>query len=224
MRETYQILLTSNCDASLHKLILTFLICLFQYNVLISQGNQKYQNMSDLYKNKYRIPSARAQWHNYNGGCYFVTICTNNREHYFGEIKDNNMVTSIIGYHATLCVKKINDKYDDVEIVSSVVMPNHIHLIIFIHNNKSISINNRDMDNRTDLNENMRNIAKRCGRLSYIVAEYKRYITKYALKYRITFAWQDRFHDRIIRNQEEYIAKINYIEQNVSNWKDDDLY
>ena len=28
----------------------------------------------------------RAQWHNYNGGLYFVTFCTKNREHYFGEI------------------------------------------------------------------------------------------------------------------------------------------
>lgn len=38
------------------------------------------------FQNKYCIPSARANWHNYNGGVYFVTICTKNREHYFGEI------------------------------------------------------------------------------------------------------------------------------------------
>ena len=40
----------------------------------------------DKYQNKYRVPSARANWHDYNGGVYFVTICTKNREHYFGEI------------------------------------------------------------------------------------------------------------------------------------------
>ncbi len=40
----------------------------------------------DKFQNKYRIPSARANWHDYNGGIYFITICTKNREHYFGEI------------------------------------------------------------------------------------------------------------------------------------------
>lgn len=40
----------------------------------------------DKFQNTYRIPSARADWHGYGGGVYFVTICTQNREHYFGEI------------------------------------------------------------------------------------------------------------------------------------------
>ena len=69
--------------------------------------------MSDLYKNTYRIPSARAQWHEYNGGLYFITICTDKREHFFGEIINNNMITSLLGDHASLCIKKINDKYND---------------------------------------------------------------------------------------------------------------
>ena len=179
--------------------------------------------MSDLYKNTYRIPSARAQWHEYNGGLYFITICTDKREHFFGEINNNNMITSLLGDHASLCIKKINDKYNDVKILSFVIMPNHVHLIIFVSDASKHKNNQKIETKRTD-NEDMRNIAKRCGRLSYIVSEYKRYITNYANKYDITFAWQDRFHDRIIRNQEEYISKINYIEQNVSNWKDDDLF
>ena len=31
---------------------------------------------NDIFRNKYRIPSARAEWHDYNGGVYFITICT----------------------------------------------------------------------------------------------------------------------------------------------------
>ena len=38
------------------------------------------------YLSKYRIDSSRAQWHDYNAGYYFVTICTSQRIHYFGEI------------------------------------------------------------------------------------------------------------------------------------------
>ena len=38
-----------------------------------------------LYKNKYRIPSARVPWWDYGAnGRYFVTICTQNRECFFG--------------------------------------------------------------------------------------------------------------------------------------------
>lgn len=40
-----------------------------------------------LYRNKYRIESTRWQsWDYANAGAYFITICTKNRLHYFGEI------------------------------------------------------------------------------------------------------------------------------------------
>jgi len=43
--------------------------------------------MSDKFQDKYRIPSARADWWDYGwNAAYFVTICTAHREHYFGEI------------------------------------------------------------------------------------------------------------------------------------------
>ena len=41
----------------------------------------------DKYNNIYRIPSARLQNWDYRWqGAYFITICTQNRECYFGEI------------------------------------------------------------------------------------------------------------------------------------------
>ena len=50
------------------------------------------------YQNKYRIKSTRLQNWNYGWkGAYFITICTHNREHCFGEIINNNMVLSGIG-------------------------------------------------------------------------------------------------------------------------------
>ncbi|HRC31964.1 MAG TPA: transposase, partial [Bacteroidia bacterium] len=45
--------------------------------------------MPDKFKNKYRIPSARLQtWDYASEGFYFITICTKNRKHFFGEIVD----------------------------------------------------------------------------------------------------------------------------------------
>ena len=43
--------------------------------------------MSQKFGGKYRIQSARAQWWDYaNNGMYFVTICTQHRKHFFGDI------------------------------------------------------------------------------------------------------------------------------------------
>ena len=50
-----------------------------------------YKN-ENKFQNRYRITTARATWHDYNGGNYFVTICTKGREHHFGEIMSVNDV------------------------------------------------------------------------------------------------------------------------------------
>ena len=51
-----------------------------------------------LFKNKYRIESFRLKnWDYRNAGAYFITICTKNRAHYFGEITDGEMQLSQIG-------------------------------------------------------------------------------------------------------------------------------
>lgn len=51
----------------------------------------------EKFKDKYRITSARARWHSYDGGAYFITICTKDMEHYLGEIVDYKMILSDIG-------------------------------------------------------------------------------------------------------------------------------
>ena len=86
--------------------------------------------MSDLYNNTYRIPSARAQWHDYNGGYYFITICTDKREHFFGEISSGKISLSELGVYTESYIDYLNSKYDDFKILSHVIMPNHVHLII----------------------------------------------------------------------------------------------
>lgn len=49
----------------------------------------------DKFRNKYRIPSARwANWDYGSNGAYFITICTQNRDHFFGEIMDMNVTNN----------------------------------------------------------------------------------------------------------------------------------
>ena len=43
--------------------------------------------MTRKFKNKYRVDTVRAKWWDYtNNGSYFVTICTKDRQHFFGNI------------------------------------------------------------------------------------------------------------------------------------------
>ena len=88
----------------------------------------------DLFRNKYRIVSARAYWHDYNHGYYFITICTNKREHCFGEIHEQEMTLSRLGDYANSYIDKINAMYKDAQVLSHVVMPNHVHLIVAVDN------------------------------------------------------------------------------------------
>ncbi len=89
--------------------------------------------MVEKFQNKYRVPSARASWHEYNGGVYFITICTKNRKHYFGEIDNEGMKFSEIGKFANKCWLEIPQHFPHVEIPLWVIMPNHIHGIIIIN-------------------------------------------------------------------------------------------
>ena len=89
--------------------------------------------MTDRFKNKYRIPTARAAWHDYKGGSYFVTICTKEREPYFGHIVDGEMKYTDLGLSANDCLQAIPSHFPDAEIPEWIVMPNHIHAIIIIN-------------------------------------------------------------------------------------------
>jgi len=85
--------------------------------------------------NKYRIPSARAHWWNYGwNGAYFITICTKNREHLFGEIKNHKMNLSHLGIIADILWHEIPNHVKLVELGDFVVMPNHIHGILILNN------------------------------------------------------------------------------------------
>lgn len=72
----------------------------------------------------------RADWHEYNEGVFFVTVCCAEKRHYLGEISDGKMVTSAIGDIVESHIRSIAQHFPDVEILNHVVMPNHVHFII----------------------------------------------------------------------------------------------
>lgn len=101
--------------------------------------------MNNKFQNKYRIPSARAPWWDYgNNAAYFVTICTRNREHYFGEIIQHTMRLTEIGKQAEICWNEIPEHFPFVIMDEFVVMPNHVHGILVFNKNGDDKSNCRD--------------------------------------------------------------------------------
>ena len=195
----------------------------------------------EKYKNRYRVSSARADWHAYDGGFYHVTVCTKDRELYFGEIVDGTMSLSEIGKYAEEQFQNVISYYPYAEIPVFIVMPNHIHAIVVIDNRpprrdaihrvsdihrvKEDMMDDSSMDSETPkggLTGNDNPMLHQ--RLGTVIRGLKARVTHYANEKDIAFAWQSRFHDRIIRNQKDLNETTKYIENNVIKWKEDEMH
>ena len=153
-------------------------------------------------------------------GGYFVTIVTQGRECLFGEIVGGEMRLNPFG-------KIVNEEWlrsaeirREIELDAFVVMPNHIHGIVFIHNN-TIGATGRSplpIQNRYPHGPSPKS-------LSSFVAGFKSSVTK-----RINLldgapgapVWQRNYYEHIIRDQTDYERIFNYIITNPSNWLKDE--
>lgn len=219
--------------------------------------------MNEKFQNKYRISSARLKnWDYGQNGAYFITICTGNREHFFGEIisvdGENKIQLNETGKLANDFWLKIPQHFSFVELGNFVVMPNHVHGILIIdktnvdvpvetlqcnvsiHDQKTLQCNvsthNGSIHDEKTLqcnvstagngmkNEQMSKISPKSGSISTILRSYKSVVTKHAHCIHANFYWQERFHDHIIQNSESFERIQSYIENNVTNWKEDKFY
>ncbi|MCF8302522.1 MAG: hypothetical protein K9I94_04530 [Bacteroidales bacterium] len=202
----------------------------------------------DKFQNKYRIPSARLKNWDYGwNAAYFVTICTANRECYFGDIKNDEIVWSETGKLANQFLMEIPQRYEYADLDEFVVMPNHVHAIVIIKktgNGRRNVIDDhdggtddrdagdgRDAINRVSTGPNPKKPGGITGNknpmlhdnISRIFNWYKGRVTFESRKINADFAWQSRFYDHIIRNDMEYQRIKNYIINNPRNWNDDTL-
>lgn len=150
-------------------------------------------------------------------GFYFVTICTEDREEYFGRIKNYKTWLSQMGQIAQKYWLEIPDHFPFVKLDEFVVMPNHIHGIIVIDN----SVGTQNFAFLQIENEYQNKFGPQSKNLSSIIRGFKIGVTKYAKNNNIYFAWQSRFHDHIIRNEQELNRIRHYIILNPEKWETD---
>ena len=197
--------------------------------------------MAEKFRNQYRILSARLQtWDYGRAGAYFITICTHQQTHYFGEIVNGHMQLSVIGILADVFWHEIKGHAKNVELGAFAVMPNHVHGILWIDQNdgsdcgdrrdKACLVSTKSMITPTTKMETTKTIGQRRfqnqgkNTVSSIIGGYKSAVSKHAHRLGYEFKWQSRFHDHIIRNHESYCRIEEYVITNPQNWANDKFY
>ncbi len=187
--------------------------------------------MADRFRNWYRIKSARLEGYDYSSiGGYFVTICTRDRKCLFGEIVHGKMKLSAIGEIARQYWQEIPEHFDNTDLDEFVMMPNHVHGIILILQQKpddcrdvacNVSTHNVSTDSHSK-NLAMSAISPKPGSLGTIIRSYKSAVTRWRGKNNYPqFSWQPRFYDHIIRNEKSLAAIRQYIYNNPTKWQID---
>lgn len=173
-----------------------------------------------LFRNKYRVESARKPHWDYTlPGWYFVTICTQNRRPYFGRVIQEAMILSALGDYAFECWKEIPAHHKNVSIDEFVVMPNHVHGIIMIGGpDRPPQLHRRGEIRRLP---GLSEVHPRPGSLGAVVGSFKSAVSRWCRSQQLVFAWEARFHDRIIRGRNSLKAVREYIRDNPKNWHKD---
>ena len=155
-------------------------------------------------------------------GAYFITVCTMERRCLLSKITVGTGVLDCPQdktYHSTLFEKgKIAERvlrqmdafYENISVDAFVIMPNHIHILLFVRegggqSGTPVPTTREERANST---------------YSRFVSTFKRFCNK---EYGENI-WQSRSYDHIIRDREDYDEHIRYIYENPMRGYFDELY
>ncbi|WP_414755040.1 transposase [Anabaena sp. CCY 9910] len=202
----------------------------------MSHDDTQPKNNKPKYKGKYRIDSTRLPAWNYaSDSGYFITICTDGKKCFFGEVVQGEMQRSPIGEIAYKLWYEIPNYFSNCQIDAFCVMPNHIHGILIINQTQkdAIPIQKQEEDAIHRVSTSQWGDGERGGvtglfnpmlsknSLSKIVRWYKGRCSFEINQIYQGFGWQQRFHDNIIRDEFALDRIRQYIINNPINWQSD---
>ncbi|MEE1318810.1 MAG: transposase [Ruminococcus sp.] len=161
----------------------------------------------------------RLQNYDYSeNGAYFITICTKDKKQIFGrvvgdgilDVPQDNVVEkenvyirlSEVGKIVKQAIEYINEHNKNVDVKKYVIMPNHIHLIVMVN-----VANGTSRKPSPTLN----NITTRQNEIiPKLISSLKRFTNK-----QCGFdIWQRSYIDHVIRNEQDYLKHLEYIDNN----------
>ena len=151
-------------------------------------------------------------------GYYFITVCTKNREEWFGRIDGDELRLNEFGDIAKNFWAEITGHFKYVGIDEFSVMPNHVHGILIIEENM---VGNAYMRSH-QRNAFMHSLQDRTKTsLSKVIQQYKASVTRKinSLEGGLHFGWQKSFYDHVIRNDRSLDNLRQYITNNPLKWE-----
>ena len=156
--------------------------------------------------------TTRLHGFDYNApGVYFLTLCTENKRCLLSVIIANGVKSDPsvkllpYGEIAEKYINQLNHFYEEISVESYVIMPNHIHILLKVHEGGPSGTPVPTAQNST---------------VSRFVSTFKRFCNKEYGKN----IWQYRSYDHVIRDQEDYDRHIKYIHENPFKWESDEFY
>jgi REP element-mobilizing transposase RayT len=151
-------------------------------------------------------------------GYYFVTVCTRNKEPWFGKINNGEMTLNENGKIIPQCWYDLPNHYLNCSLDSFIVMPNHIHGIIVISNENTVGNGFKPFPNH-GLSEIMRGFKTFSSRKINAAGNGSKPFPTIDAKNIDSFQWQKSFFDHIIRNEESLNRIRQYIMYNPLKWE-----
>lgn len=180
------------------------------FGVFVEVDREKLYNefMENLRKRK----TIRLKGFDYSAnGAYFITICTQNKVCCLSKVVGRGLApaeTQLTEYGkiAEEQLFSLEKRYTHISIREYTIMPNHIHFILMINNTAAG--------------------ASPCPTVSDIICTYKSLTTRLCKQkgYNAEKFFQTSFYDHIIRDNEDYNTKAQYINTNPQKWDEDEYF
>ena len=164
---------------------------------------------------KHHRHSIRIKRYDYaSPGAYFITIVTHHRECLFGKVRNGEMNLFNYGKIVDEFWRAIPDHFSHVELGMYVIMPNHVHGITVINDGSRGTIY------RAPTEQFGKPVV---GSIPTIVRTFKAAVTRHIdRELSSTGIWQRNYYEHIIRDEREWNNIHLYIENNPTNWTDDE--
>ena len=156
-------------------------------------------------------------------GAYFITICTHEKRCILSDITVGAIHESPAEVRLTeigRCVQNVLEMlpvlYPNLTVDKYVIMPNHIHLLLQITEERAIRESPLQQEDEAPSQKRTRSLLDIA--IGFLKMNSSKQIHMHCPN---LIVWQRSYHDHIIRNENDYREIWNYIDTNPGRWRDD---
>ncbi|MDJ0757588.1 MAG: hypothetical protein QNJ45_28905 [Ardenticatenaceae bacterium] len=164
-----------------------------------------------------------SNWDYRHPGAYFVTVKTYLNKPIFGRIVDGQMVLNNLGKIVVDRWGEIPDHFDFVSLDEFQCLPDHVHMILWLGESEWSRLFSNEENNHLqfmvdDVDADQSGLPNvPAGSLGTVVRSFKSAVTRSINRINQTEGekiWHYRYHDRVIRSEEELERIRKYIRHN----------